>query len=305
MKTALAPLHLLLALAVMAVWGTNFVVIRFAIEHLPPLTLATLRFTFAAIPAIFVFKRPEVPWRHLIAYGVFIGSGQFGLLFIAMKGQISPGLVSLVIQSQVFFTIGLSMAITRERVRVFQCAALVLAVIGLGVILAHAGADATPLGLALTLMSALCWAIGNTIARASGPVNMLAYVVWSSPFAIPPLVALSLIFDGWPAIVHGIAGADAATWAAVLWQSFGNTLFGYGAWAWLLARYPAATVTPLALLVPVFGMGAAALVVGEPLQSWKLAAAALVMSGLALNTLWPALQQRFTAVPPVLETPPS
>jgi O-acetylserine/cysteine efflux transporter len=217
-----------------------------------------------------------------------------------MKGQIAPGLVSLVVQSQVFFTIGLSMALTREKVRGFQLAALGLAVAGLGVILIHSGgADATPLGLGLTLLAALCWAIGNTIARASGPVNMLGYVVWSAPFAVPPLVTLSLIFDGWPAIAHGLASADAATWAAVLWQSVGNTLFGYAAWGWLLARHPTASVTPLAMLVPAVGMATATIVVGEPLQGWKLAAAGLVMSGLALNTLWPALQQRFK---PALET---
>jgi O-acetylserine/cysteine efflux transporter len=299
-KTTLPPLHLLLALVVMVVWGTNFVVIQFAVRHLPPLLLATLRFTFAALPAIVFVKRPKVPWTHLAAYGVFIGAGQFGFLFIALKGQISPGLVSLVIQSQVFFTIGLAMALTGEKVRGFHIWALGLAVIGLGVILVHSGADATPLGLGLTLASALCWAIGNTIARASGPVNMLAYVIWSAPFAIPPLIVCSLIFDGWPAIVHGVATADAATWAAVLWQSAGNTLFGYAAWAWLLARYPTASVTPLALLVPVVGMATAAIVVGEPLQTWKLAAAGLVMSGLAINTLWPVLQRRFT---PALGTP--
>jgi O-acetylserine/cysteine efflux transporter len=294
--TALPPLHLLLALAVMVVWGTNFVVIHFAVQHMPPLLLAALRFTFAAFPAMLFVRRPQVPWRYLAAYGVFIGAGQFGILFIAMKGQIAPGLVSLVVQSQVFFTIGLSMALTREKVRGFQLAALGLAVVGLGVILIHSGADATPLGLGLTLLAALCWAIGNTIARASGPVNMLGYVVWSASFAVPPLIAFSLIFDGWPAIVHGLASADAATWAAVLWQSVGNTLFGYAAWGWLLSRHPTASVAPLSLLVPVVGMATAALVVGEPLQAWKLAAAGLVMSGLALNTLWPALQRRFKPV---------
>jgi O-acetylserine/cysteine efflux transporter len=78
----------------------------------------------------------------------------------------------------------------------------------------------------------------------------------------------------------------------VLWQSVGNSLFGYAAWAWLLARHPAATVSPLSLLVPVFGMGASALLLHEPLTAWKLTAAALVLSGLALNTLWPLIVDR-------------
>ena len=75
----------------------------------------------------------------------------------------------------------------------------------------------------------------------------------------------------------------------MLWQSVGNTLFGYAVWGWLLARHPAATIAPLALLVPVFGMGASAVLLGEALTSWKLTAAILVLGGLALNTLWPRI----------------
>jgi len=289
-RTTLTISHALLALAVMIVWGTNFVVIRVGLQHLPPLLFATLRFTLVAFPAVFFLKRPAVPWRLLAAYGVFIGAGQFGLLFIAMKSSITPGLASLVVQSQVFFTIGLAMAIDRERIRVFQIAALLLAFTGLGVILAHAGADAaTPLGLILTLGAAASWAGGNMMSKAAGRVNMLAFVVWSALFAAPPLLVLSLIFDGWPAIRQGVMHATPGTWAAVIWQSVGNSMFGYAVWGWLLARYPAATVTPMSLLVPVFGMAASAWLLAEPLPGWKIAAAALIMAGLVLNLIWPRL----------------
>jgi O-acetylserine/cysteine efflux transporter len=284
--------HMLLAVAVAAVWGSNFVVIKMALVHLPPLLLATLRFALAFLPAAFFLKRPAVPWSHLAAYGLLIGAGQFGLLYIAMEHSISPGLASLVIQTQVFFTIGLAMAFTKERVRLFQWLALALAAVGLGVIVVHRGGDVTPLGIGLTLLAAAMWAGGNLVARASGTVNMLAYVVWSSVFAVPPLLLLSVLTEGLPAIETGLAQADWVTWAAVLYQSLGNTMFGYASWAWLLARYPAATVSPFALLVPVFGMSTSALVMHEPLQSWKLIAAALVMSGLALNLVWPRLRKK-------------
>jgi O-acetylserine/cysteine efflux transporter len=117
---------------------------------------------------------------------------------------------------------------------------------------------------------------------------MLGFMVWSSMFAIPPLAGLSLWLEG-DALVRGVQHASASAWAAVLWQALGNTLFGYGAWNWLLARHAAATVTPLALLVPVFGMAASAWYLGEALPGWKLTAAALVLIGLALNTFWPRL----------------
>ena len=291
-RSSLPWLHVLLAVAVVAVWGTNFVVIRIGLDHLPPLTFATLRFTFALLPAVFFLKKPDVPWRNLAAYGVLIGAGQFGLLYIAMSGFISPGLASLVVQTQVFFTIGLAMWLAKESIRSFQLVALALAAVGLVVIVAHTDASVTPLGLILVLIAAASWAGGNAFSKAAGKVNMLAYVVWASLFSVPPLLVLALIFEGPQAMIQGVRAADTATWAAVLWQSVGNTLFGYAAWGWLLSRHPAAVITPMAMLVPVFGMGASALWLGESLPPWKLLAAGLVMSGLAINIFWPAFERR-------------
>ena len=290
MQPALPLRHFLLALAVVGVWGSNFVVIKVALTHLPPLLFAALRFTLALFPAVLLLPRPAVPWHNLALYGLFIGVGQFGLLYVAMNGHISPGIASLVMQVQVFFTIGLSMRLTGERVRLFQWLALLLAAAGIVVILRHTDGSTTPFGLLLSLLAALAWAGGNMAAKHGAPANMLAYVVWSSAFAIPPLFALSLWLEGWDAALAAVRQADLVAWGAVAWQSWANTLFGYVAWGWLLARHPAATITPMALLVPVFGIGASALLLGEALPAWKLLAAALVLCGLALNLLWPRLR---------------
>jgi O-acetylserine/cysteine efflux transporter len=284
--------HALLALTVVAVWGTNFVVMRYALEALPPLALAALRFVLAFMPAALFIRRPAVPWRQLAAYGVLIGVGQFGLLYLSLKGAISPGMASLVVQTQVFFTIGLAMLLERERLRAFQVLALLLALAGIVLIGWRSDASATPLGLAMVLLAALSWAAGNLVGRRAGRVDMLAYMVWSSAFAVPPLVALALVFEGPAAIAHGLAQAGTGTWLAVAWQAAGNTLFGYAAWAWLQARHPAATVTPWALGVPVFGMASSALLLGEALPAWKIVAALLVMAGLAINLLGPRLSSR-------------
>lgn len=288
--------HLLLAVVVMAVWGSNFVVIHIGLDHLPPLTFAALRFTFAFLPAFLFVKPPDVSWRSLAAYGLLIGGGQFGLLFIAMNGQITPALASLVVQMQVFFTIGLAALLSGERVRPFQFIALAIAAAGLAMIIAHTDAKTTPVGLILVLAAALGWAGGNIVIRSAPKVDMLSFVVWASPFSVVPLLAAALMLEGWPAMAAGVASADATTWAAVLWQSFGNTLFGYAVWGLLLARYPVAVIAPMSLLVPLFGIAASALWLGEPLQPWKLEATALVLLGLFINVMWPklvvALRQR-------------
>jgi O-acetylserine/cysteine efflux transporter len=281
--------HALLALAVVAVWGTNFPIFKLALGTLPPLLLAVLRFALVLLPAALWVPPPAVAWRQLAAYGALIGAGQFGLLYLAVGGHIAPGLASLVIQTQVFFTIGLAMFTAGERLRRFQWVALALATSGVLVIAAHTDAQTTPLGLLMVLSAALCWAAGNAVARGMGRVDMLGVVVWSSAFALPPLLLLTLWVDGPARIAQALLAADATVWGVVLWQAVGNSLFGYAVWGWLLARHPAATVVPMALLVPVFGMASSALLLGEPLPAWKLLAAALVMAGLALNLLGPRL----------------
>ena len=290
-QSSLTRTHFLLALLVVVIWGSNFVVIRLALNHLPPLFFATLRFALVFFPLALFIKRPAVSFANLASYGLLIGVGQFGLMFIAMKGHISPGITSLVMQLQIFVTIGISVFQGSERLRFYQYVALGLAVLGLAVIAVYGGGSATPLGLFLTICAAVSWAFANVLNRAAGKIDMLAYVVWAAMFAILPLFILSLVFEGWQADWFGLQQADALTWAAVLWQSVANTMFGYGVWGWLLARYPAATVTPMAFLVPVFGMSSSAFFLGEALPAWKIIAAVLVLTGLAINLFWQRYSQ--------------
>lgn len=278
--------HLLLALAVVFVWGTNFVVIKWGLAEFPPFVFASVRFVMCVLPWILFIRRPQVPWSKLAAFGVLLGAGQFGLLFLAMQRDVTPGLASLIVQTQVFFTIGLVMLMHGERVRLAQVLAMSLAIVGIAIIGWHAvsdGASVTPLGLVLVLGAAAAWSGANVVVRGAGKVNPLAFIVWASPFSLPPLFALAFAVHGADAITASLQAATWVGWTAVAWQAIGNTLFGYAVWNWLLARHPAATVTPSALLVPVFGMSASAWLLGEPLQGWKLAAAALVIGGLAMN----------------------
>jgi O-acetylserine/cysteine efflux transporter len=287
--------HLLLALAVVAVWGTNFVVIKIGLGDMPPLLFATLRFALSSLPLLLFVRRPAVAWRYLIGYGLFMGL-QFALLFLAMRHDISPGLASLLMQSQVFMTLLLVALIQHERMALPQLAALAIATLGFVLIawqsFDQSHADVTPLGLTLALGGALAWACANLISRSIGKVNMLGFMVWSSLFAVPPLMVCALWIEGPAQIAATLPHISLAAWGAVFWQAAGNTLFGFGAWGWLLARHPAATITPMALLIPIFGMGASSLLLGEELQSWKLAATALVIGGLALNVLAGRLPRR-------------
>jgi O-acetylserine/cysteine efflux transporter len=294
--TTLRPLHVALALAIVAIWGTNFVVIKIGLADFPPFLFALLRFAFSAVPFVFFVRRPDVPLKWLAAYGVLLGAGQFGLLFYAMRADISPGMASLIVQMQVPFTIGLSVLMFHEKIGLAAVAGTLIAAAGLGLIGWHLDASVTALGVAVVLGASFCWACANVIVKKASiesghGIDMVGFIVWSSLFAMPPLFAMSLGFEGAQAL-DAIRSARLGAWAAVVWQVVGNSLFGFAAWSWLLTRYDAAVITPYALLVPVFGMGSSALFLGEPLPPWKFYAAALVLGGIALITLAPLAAKR-------------
>lgn len=101
--------------------------------------------------------------------------------------------------------------------------------------------------------------------------------------ASPPLLIASLVLEGPTAWVDAGSRLNWISAGAILFQSYPNTLVGFGIWSMLMRKYPTATIAPFTLLVPVTGMLSSALVLGEPLQWWKITAGVLVLCGLALN----------------------
>ncbi len=275
--------HQLFALIVTLIWGTNFVFIRYGLDELPPFLFATLRFILAALPLVFILKKPNVSWSLIAAYGVLLGFGQFGLLFYAMQNDISPGLASLVIQIQVFFSIIFAIFLFKESVLRVQWLALIISFAGIALIASKAGGQNTLFGLGLVLLAAMSWALANMTVKKAGKIDIIAFIAYSSLFAVPVLATMSLYFEGWSTIKTSLQSASITSAYVVLWQTIGNTLIGYGLWNFLLSRYSAATVTPWALLVPVSGMAASYLILDEPMPAWKLIAAVLVIGGLMIN----------------------
>ncbi|PFH11696.1 O-acetylserine/cysteine efflux transporter [Collimonas sp. PA-H2] len=277
------PTDILLALLTVMIWGMNFVVIKIGLTGLPPLLFSALRFVFAAFPLVFFIKRPAIPWRYLAGFGLFQFALQFSLLFSGMQLGIGAGLASLVIQLQAFFTIGLAVLLLGERPLLTQLLGALVALAGIVLVSTHLEAQATVIGFLLVIGAGLSWASANIVTKKIGKVNPLALMSWGSLMAAPPLLLASALLEG-PAAWHDAFmhfGWTSA--AAVFYQSYPNTIVGYGIWTILMRKYPAATVAPFSLLVPLVGMLSAAILLGEALQWWKIAAGLLVLGGLALN----------------------
>jgi len=279
------PRDLLLALAVVVAWGVNFVVIEVGLEDFPPLLFSALRFFFAAIPAIFILGRPRVAWRYVIGVGLALGVAKFGLLFIAMDRGVPAGLSSLVLQSQVIFTVLFAVAVLRERPRPTQVIGIMIACVGMVLIMLDRGLSA-PLGaLVLVIAAGACWGVSNTITRYAKPQDTLRFMVWVSAVAVVPLLLLSLLTEGPRADLHALRGIELTGIGAIGYLAFVATLFGFGVWGYLLRQYDASTVAPFSLLVPIVGMGAAWLLRGETVGPQQAIAAVLVIGGMACTVV--------------------
>jgi O-acetylserine/cysteine efflux transporter len=277
--------EIMLAFAVVVIWGINFTVIRVGLGSFPPLLLAALRFAVAALPAVFL-PRPKVSLGRFMFIGTVLFLGQFALLFISMKVGMPAGLASVVIQSQAFMTGPIAALVLGEKILPRQVIGTAIAFGGLAAIAVTAGAGGVTLaGLVLCLGAALCWAVGNVALRGAGNVDMLSMVTWLSIVPPLPLFLLSLAFEGPATVEHALLTVDWAGVGSVLYIGILSTNIGYGFWAYLLKQYPAGQVAPFSLLVPIFGILSAALFLGEQFGPIRLFGMALVLVGLMVAVL--------------------
>jgi O-acetylserine/cysteine efflux transporter len=209
-----------------------------------------------------------------------------------MQAGMPPGLASVLMQSQVFFTVLFAALALGERPRPRHIAGMAVAACGvaaIGATVTGQGSDMTSdmtwLGLALVLTASACWAVGNIIMRGVGKVEFLPMIVWLSVVAPLPLLAISLMFEGPVAVGHSLANWSWLGVVSTIFQGAIATLGGYGMWSYLLRLYPASSVAPYSLLVPVFGIASAALVFGERFGPLRLAGMALILLGLAVVAL--------------------
>ena len=278
----MTPRDTLLALLVALIWGLTFIAIKIGVQEAPPLLFTALRFAFAALPAAFFIKPPKAAAGQVVLYGLLVGVGQFGLLFLSVSWGMPVGLASLVIQLQVFVTVFLAWGLMGEKPSAVQGVAAALALAGIAVIASQRLDGAKVVPFFMVIAASGCWGAANIIGKRMGRIDSLALMVWSS--LLPPLImfALSLAFEGGrtlPALMHP-SWTLAICVAAV---AFGGTLIGYGLWNGLLTRNTAAAVTPFALLIPIVGMIAGRVIFDEPTSAVEYAGALLVMAALSFN----------------------
>ncbi|WP_394275245.1 EamA family transporter [Luteococcus sp.] len=272
-----------LAVLVILVWGVNFVAAKMAMETLPPLLMAALRFVLVALPAVFVIARPRMGFWPVLASGLTMGALQFGLLYVGMMLGMPAGLASLVLQVQTLFTVVIAATVLRERPNRMQVAGIVIGLVGMAVVGAQYLAAAPVLPFLLTVGAALSWAFGNVITRRHPPRTGFSLVVWSALVPPVPLLLASFWLEGGPAsALAAIQHVSLRSLGGLAFIAYGASMFGYGIWNLLLSRHSAASVAPWSMFVPVIGAGAAWLYDGELPTPLGILGAAITVTGVLL-----------------------
>jgi O-acetylserine/cysteine efflux transporter len=303
---AMGARDLLAALAVVIIWGLNFIAMKWGLESFTPFELGAMRYVAAALAMVFLVRPPRIGWRWVVGFGMFQGVGQFSFGFFALKLGMTAALASVLMQTQVFFTALFGFMALGERPSRPLLIGMALAGVGLvcfamNFIGPEAGSagGATLIGIALTLCAAASWSVSNIVARlaqrAAPGYDPLAFVVWSCPAPILAFVALVattepdagrwLHADAWAAL-------PAVAWGSVAYLGWMATILGYGLWTRLLTRHPANRVAPFSLGVPVVGLAAGMLVLGEVVTPWQWAGTAFVVSALVCVVLGGRWAQR-------------
>ncbi|AFK56862.1 DMT family transporter [Tistrella mobilis] len=285
--TPMTPGHVLLALLVVAIWGGNFVAVKIATATVPPLFLVALRFG-----VLFLILAPFLPWPRrsqlplLAGIGLTLGVGHFGLMFVALSLGVDASTMSVAIQIEVPFAAVCAWAVLGEKLTKRHIAGLVLGMIGV-VLVAGDPKVLTQLdGLAVGLMAGGLWAYANVQIKQLGRHGALSPQMlnaWLGPFCVGPLLILSFLFEDGQR--DALANLDWATVVALAYILGGASLIAYGAWYFLLGRYSVGQVTIYMLLVPVCGVLAGVLLMGETMGLMEMVGGVFIVSGVAVVQL--------------------
>ncbi len=277
----MTPTHVALAILVAVIWGVAFVVSKVGLQSFTPPELTALRFIVASLAAIWL-PRPKIPWSILIAIGLTIFTGQFLLQFFGIAYGMPAGLTAVVSQTQALLTVLFAAIVIGDKPTVQQLVGLLIALSGLAMIGLTIGGTITFLGFALTLASAVSWAIGNVLVKRLPNVDMLHLMVWASLVPPIPAIMISFVIDGPKSLLFALSHASLSGLAAPIYLGVLASVCAYAIWGSLLRRYSAGSVAPYALLSPCVGAVISTIVFGEQFGPLRIAGIIAMLLGLAV-----------------------
>ncbi|MCP4329382.1 MAG: EamA family transporter [Alphaproteobacteria bacterium] len=273
------PVHIVLAVAVMAIWGLNFVIAKIGLMHLDPLMLTGSRFALVAAMLLPFVGRPRGQWGSIIVLSLVMGSLHFGFMFYGLRG-IDASVASIAIQMQVPFAALLAAFFFKDYLGWRRLLGMAAAILGVVVLAGEPRFDGNLLPLGLVIAASLMWAFGNIVIKRMGPIDGFQLNAWLSLFTAPQLLLASWAFE--PGAAIALVDAPWQAYAAILYMAVMVTIVGYGAWYFLIPRYEVNQTMPFTLLVPLFGVLSGVTMLDEALTWRVLVGGTAILAGVAV-----------------------
>jgi drug/metabolite transporter (DMT)-like permease len=289
------------ALAVVTIWGTNFVFQKAALAEFDVFAFSFLRFAgMLALSWLVLFLRrqarkpnsgrsktteslavarkdiPRMVLLGILGFTLYIQISAVGLNYTTAFSS------ALLIATSPLFVAGLLLVFRLEQIRLWQWLALLLALVGVVIFLldkAQAGFNSASLGDLISLVGAFCYAAYNVVNkpllnRYPSPV-LTAYTL---TFGVIPALLLS-----WPALLgQDWSRITLAGWGALAWGIVFPVYVAWTVWSWISARRGVSRTAVFMYLVPVIGGIASWLLLGEGFGLQKILGALLILSSLVL-----------------------
>lgn len=276
-------------ITVCVVWGTTYLAIRVALESVPVALVAGMRWTTAGVFMIGALRLSgqrlpatrEWPAFALVGFLMtVVGNG-----FVVWAEQyVASGLAAVVVATVPFWNVAIEAMLPRgERLSVQMLAGLGVGFSGIVVLvwpeLAVKGAGSGfVLGILALQLACLGWAIGTSFTKrhreASHPLAAPAYQML---FGGLMLLMIASATGEWARLAFTSRSA-----AAMIYLTICGSIVGYSAYVYALRHLPVSTVSLYAYINPIIAVVLGTLLLGEPFTVRVVAAAGLVLSGIAI-----------------------
>lgn len=281
-----------MALLVILIWGSNFVVIKIGVSEIEPLIVLGLRFFFAGLIFLPFMKWPG--WtqaRMIMLVGLLMGPLHQGFLYVALE-TMPAGSVSIILKSNVLMVTLMGWFFLKEHVGWRTWTGILVGFVGVFILMNGPELAGNPRGLTYTIASAFFVALAYIAMKKVKTVHAPTYIALMSFPIFPLIFAGSYVIDG----TEWMQTAATLNWdiiaAVVAYQAIVLSA-SHMIWQWLVARYPVSQVVPWTLLLPLFGVIGGIIFFDEALTKAVIVGGGLVVVGVSITTFRRLKKKRF------------
>lgn len=280
--------HAFVPIAILAlVWGINWPILKIGVSEIAPLTFRAFTLPFAAVGMLLVARAsgdaitvPREWWWRVVVLSFFNIAGWNAVVLFGVQ-QLPAGRSAILAYTMPIWATLIAMTVLHEPLNRRKIVGLLLGMSGMIVLL---GEDirhvrSTPVGALLILFAAMLWAVGTVLLRKwKPPIAQNTLSGWMMLIGWAPLAIAAPFFETHPAsyLLHLSAGA----WFAVLYNIFLAGTVAHWAWFRLARTLPVAISSLTSLPVPVVGVIAGMIVLGERPGVAEFVALGLVLASL-------------------------